>query len=565
MFGGPSGKMRVPSQAHFATVPASHMPRSAFDRSHGHKLTGQCGFLIPFFVDEVLPGDTIKFQSTIFARLLTPLYPAMDNLEVKTEFFFVPNRLVWTNWVKFMGEQTNPGDSISYTIPQQSGGAGASYAIGTLGDYFLADPSKNYGGTAGKCSALPFRSYNKIWNDWYRDENIMNSVTVDTGDGPDTAANYVLLQRAKKHDYFYSALTQVQKGTAVPLLSGTANVYGGTVTATANQGIFQTWNSTDSATEFGGLQKTAGATTLSLGSLWTGMAAGDTSANWQLGTASQYTTAGTAFSPPYADFTTDAIDTINTLRLAATTQQFLEKDARAGTRYTEICLSHFGVTNPDSRLQRSEYLGGGKSPVNFTPIPATAFTSGGSHTGDLGAVATSMSQNHGFTKSFTEHGHVIGLVTMRVAAYTYQQGIRRMWTRQTRYDFYFPVFANLGEQAVTNKEIYYQGDAAGANNDNGTWGYQERWAEYRYFPGKISGQFRSQAATPLDTWHFAQNYGSLPALNSTFLPDDSATIVDRNLGVTHSATVMQFKMDIYNRYHHARVMPVRSVPGIARL
>lgn len=539
------------------------MPRSAFDRSHTHKLTGQCGFLIPYFVDEVLPGDTISFNSTIFARLLTPTVPPMDNLEVKTEFFFVPNRLVWTNWVKMMGEQTNPGDSISYTVPQQSGGAGTSYAIGTLGDYFLADPSKNYGGTAGYCSALPFRGYNKIWNDWYRDENVMNSVTVDTGDGPDTPGNYVLLQRAKKHDYFYSSTTQIQKGAAVPLLSGTANVYGPTISGTTSgYTAFQAWNQTDTATEFGGLAKTPAATTLSQGNAWTGAAAGDTIESWALGTKAQYTSLGAAYTPPFADFTTDAIDTINTLRLAATTQQFLEKDARAGTRYTEICLSHFGVTNPDSRLQRSEYLGGGRSPVSFTPIPNTSNT----NLGTLGAIGTTMSNNHSFTKSFTEHGHVFGLVTLRVAAMSYQQGIRKMWTRQTRYDYYWPVFANIGEQAVYRQEIYYVGDKATTNADNTTvWGYQERWAEYRYYPNKISGQFRSQAASTLDPWHFAQNYGSAPSLNSTFLPDDSATIVDRNLGVTHSATIFQFKMDIYNRYHHARVMPVRSVPGIARL
>jgi hypothetical protein len=538
------------------------MPRSAFDRSHTHKLTGQCGLLIPYFVDEVLPGDTISFNSTIFARLLTPTVPAMDNLEVKTEFFFVPNRLVWTNWIKMMGEQASPGDSISYTIPQQSGGAGTSYAIGTLGDYLLADPSKNYGGTAGYCSALPFRCYNKIWNDWFRDENIMTGLTLDVGDGPDTPGNYVLLQRAKKHDYFYSALTQVQKGTAVPLLSGTANVYGPTPTSTTGSMVMQAWNTTDGAVQFGGIGKGAGVTVFDQSGGWTGAAAGDTVRPNTLGSAAQYTSLGAAYSAPYADFTTDAIDTINTLRLAATTQQFLEKDARAGTRYTEICLSHFGVTNPDSRLQRSEYLGGGRAPMNITPIPNTSNT----NLGTLGAIGTGMSNNHSFTKSFTEHGHVMGLVTLRVASMSYQQGLRKMWTRQTRYDYYWPVFANLGEQAVYRGEIYYVGDKATTNADNTTvWGYQERWSEYRYYPNKISGQFRSQAATPLDAWHFAQNYGSAPSLNSTFLPDDSATIVDRNLGVTHSATIFQFKMDIYNRYHHARVMPVRSVPGIGRL
>lgn len=534
--------MKVPTQAHFATVPTTSRPRSAFNRSFSHKTTGQCGFLIPYFLDEVLPGDTIKFTSTIFCRLLTPLYPAMDNLEIKTEYFFVPNRILWTNFAKQMGEQANPGDSISYTTPQQCGAAGTSYAVGTLGDYLLADPSKNYGGTAGYCNALPFRGYNKIWNDWYRDENVMNSVTVDTGDGPDTPGNYVLLQRAKKHDYFYSALTQVQKGTAVPLLAGTATVK--RTSSAAGPAIAYK----DGTNTVGG----AGTVTLSgAGALLDGATTGFTiDPNGSL----------------YADFTTDAIDTINTLRLAATTQQFLERDARSGTRLTEIYLAHFGVANPDGRLQRSEYLGGGKSPVNTTPVPATAFTSGSSHTGDLGGVTTGLGQGgHGFVKSFTEHGFVFGMVTVRVAQLTYQQGLHKMWTRQTRYDYYWPEFANLGEQAIANSEIYYQGDKAGSNNDAGTWGYQERWAEYRYYPNKISGLFRSTAASTLDAWHYAQKYVALPAFNSTYLPDDSATVVDRNLGVTHSATVHQFKLDIFNTYHHARVMPVRSVPGIGRL
>lgn len=562
MFGGPSGRIQVPNQMHFATVPASHMPRSAFDRSHTHKTTGQLGTLIPYFCDEILPGDTVKFQSTIFARLLTPIVPAMDNLEVKTEYFFVPNRLVWTNWVKMMGEQNSPSDSISYTIPQM---AQTTWAVMTIADYLGCRTDKNVGGASGYLSALPFRCYNKIWFDWYKDENIqaITIAPINTGDGPDAVADYSLLKRAKKHDYFYSALTAVQKGTAVPLLSGTANVYGTVQDAAGKGTVFQHWNVTDTAVQFGGVQKNAA--DLGLRAPFTGTDAGDNAGALALGTAAQYTSMGAGFKAPYADFTTDAIDTINTLRLAATTQQFLEKDARAGTRYTEICLSHFGVTNPDARLQRSEYLGGGSAPITITPIPATGFTAGANHTGDLGAIATGMSNNHGFTKSFTEHGHILGFVTVRVAALTYQQGLHKMWTRQTRYDHYFPVFANLGEQAVQQSEIYYLGDKAGANLDAGTWGYQERWAEYRYMPNRISGLFRSTAASTLDIWHYAQNYATSPALNSTFLLDDSQTIVDRNLAVTTSAIVAALKFDIYNKYHHARVMPVRSVPGIARL
>lgn len=565
MFGGPSGKLPSSTSSHnFAQVPKAYVPRSAFDRSYSYKTTGQASVLIPFFLDEVIPGDTFTLNSTIFARLSTPIVPAMDNLELTTQYFFVPNRLVWANWEKFMGAQDNPGDSIAYTLPQLTNAAGTSFASMTLGDYFgLANKGGNIGGSAGDCQVLPFRAYNLIWNTWYRDENIQNSVTVSTGDGPDNAITYTLLQRGKKKDYFYGALTAAQKGTAVPFLSGTANVYGQTITsAGSNVSAFQGWNTTDGATQFGAWNKTAAA--LTTGIAWTGAAAGDTINAISPATAAQYTSLGAGFGPPYADLSTNLTDVVNTLRLAFQTQKFLERDARGGTRYIELILSHFGVVNPDFRLQRPEYLGGGISDISVTPIPQTSPTGiAGTTTkfGDLGAFSTALSNRNGFTKGFTEHGHVIGLMSVRVKDLTYQQGIHKMWSRRTRYDFYWPVFQSIGEQPVRGREIYYLGDAAGANTDNSIWGYQEPWAEYRYKPSMTTGLFSSNASQTLDIWHYAQLYASRPSLNSTFLPDDTITVLDRNLSITHSATVAQFKFDVFHRFHTARPMPVFGVPG----
>lgn len=569
MFGGPSGKLPSSRANHnFSQVPRANIQRSAFDRSFNYKTTMQAGNLVPFFLDEVLPGDTFALNSTIFARMGTSVVPPMDNLELTTQYFFVPNRLVWSNWEKFMGAQDNPGDSISFTIPQNSGGAGASYASMSLGDYFgLGNLAGNLGGSAGYCSALPFRCYNLIWNTWYRDENIQNSLTVDLGDGPDTPANYVLQQRGKTKDYFYGALTSAQKGTAVTMPLGTsAPVYGpGTAANNANQALFQHWNVTAGAAQYGTeSMKAADSFRVQLGTPWTGLNATDTTQGLQLGTAAQYTAAGGNYAPPIADLSSAIAPTINAIRLAFQTQKFLERDARGGTRYIELILSHFNVVNPDFRLQRPEYLGGGISDINSTPVPQTTPTGiAGTTTkfGDLAAFSTALGNRNGFTKSFTEHGHIIGLMSIRVKNRSYQQGLAKLWQRRTRYDFYWPVFAHLGEQTVLNAEIYYQGDKAGANNDAGVWGYQERYGEYRYAPSLITGLFRSAASGTLDTWHFGQKYNSLPSLNSTFLPDDTATVLDRNLALTHSATVAQFKVDVFHKLHCARPMPLFGVPG----
>lgn len=571
MFGGPSGKLPSGKQnMSFATVPRAPVQRSAFDRSFGHKLTCQAGAVLPMFLDEVIPGDTFSLNSTIFARLSTPVVPFMDNLELTTQYFFVPNRLVWSNWEKFCGAQDNPGDSISFTIPQM--GPHSNFTVMSLFDFFGLPPTNNagtpleYGGTAGYCSALPARCYNLIWNQWYRDENIQNSATINTGNGPDAFTDYQLLGRGKKKDYFYGSLTAAQKGTAVPFLSGTANVYGPAHTVNTGAGAFQLWNTTDSAVNFGTIDPIVGGAAVRLGATgWATFGGGDAGTGLNLGTAAQYTSLGATTAPPYADLSTNLTDVVNTLRLAFQTQKFLERDARGGTRYIELILSHFGVTNPDFRLQRPEYLGGGVSDITTNPVPQTTPTGiAGTTTkfGDLGAFGTALSNRNGFTKSFTEHGHVLGLMNIRIKQPSYQQGIDRLWSRQTRYDFYWPVFAHLGEQTVLSREIFYAGDAAGSNTDAQVWGYQERYAEYRYKNSSVAGLFRSQAPSTLDTYHFAQNYGATrPALNSTYIIDDSGVILNRNMAVTSSATVSQFKVDIFHKFHTARRMPVNSVPG----
>ena len=527
----------------FAMIPRADIPRSAFRIQKTHKTTGDAGYLIPIWVDEVLPGDTFSLHCTAFARMATPLYPIMDNLHLDTFFFFVPNRLVWSNWVKFQGEQDNPGDSISYTVPQQVSPT-TGYAVNSLQDYMGLPVVGTPAITAGVShNALPLRAYNLIYNEWFRDENLQNSVVEDKGDGPDNIANYTLLRRGKRHDYFTSCLPWPQKGgTSVSIPIGTsAAVRTSTtrqVTGVAEPAYFAI--------------ATTGAYPAASQSL--GAASGSGVAGF-INNAPNFS--GTAYPTNlYADLSTATAATINQLRQAFQTQRLLERDARGGTRYTEIIRSHFGVISPDARLQRPEYLGGSSTPVGVHTIAQNSGTgASGTSTplGQLGAVASVVSQS-GFSQSFTEHGYIIGLCSVR-ADMTYQQGLRKMWSRLTRYDFYMPVFAMLGEQAVLNKEIYCDGSA----NDNNVFGYQERWAEYRYNPSQISGLFRSQAAGTLDGWHLAQKFSSLPSLNSTFIVENPP--VDRVLAVS-SQTGKQFLIDTFFDVRAARPMPMYSVPGL---
>ena len=519
----------------FSMIPRAEIPRSKFNAQKTLKTAFDAGNLVPIFVDEVLPGDSFNCRMTAFTRLATPLFPVMDNMYLDTFFFFVPNRLVWSNWQRFMGERDpNPDSSIDYTIPTMTSPTGG-YAVNSLQDYMgLPTAGQVDAASTVTHSALFTRAYNLIWNEWFRDENLQNSVTVDKGDGPDTYTNYSLLRRGKRHDYFTSALPWPQKGDAVTLPLGD-KAYLATDIAADTQFAISAPNI--STADFKLLNAGAGIVSVTHGG-----GSGITDASRQM----------------YADLSTATAATINSIRNSFQVQRLLERDARGGTRYTEIVRSHFGVISPDARLQRPEYLGGGSAPIVINPIAqqsATAVTGSDTPLGTLGAVGTGLADGHGFSQSFTEHGIIIGFASVR-ADLTYQQGLHRMYSRSTRYDFFFPVFSHLGEQAIENREIYCDG----TSNDDGVFGYQERWAEYRYKPSQVTGYMRSTSAGTLDAWHLAQNFGSVPTLNATFIEDNPP--VDRVVAVGSEANGKQFIFDAFFNVDMARPMPMYSVPGL---
>lgn len=528
----------------FSQVPKAEIQRSSFDRSHGYKTTFDSGLLIPFYVDEALPGDTFNLKMTAFCRLATPLKPIMDNMFLETFFFAVPYRLVWDNWQRFNGEQTNPGDTTDYLIPQIVANTDVGWSVGEIGDYF-GIPT---GAPGISTSALPFRAYSLIWNEWFRDQNLQTSIVFPKGDGPDSITGYTLKRRGKRHDYFTSCLPWPQKGADVTMpLGAKAPILGLGISFTTPR-----FDQTATAQ----VVQTDG----SVISVGTGGTAGwESYANVNSATAPWIAkaSAGANSSPDiYANLAAATSAKINQIREAFQLQRLFERDARGGTRYTEIIKAHFGVTSPDARLQRPEYLGGGSSAINIHPV-AQSSASGAyadSPQGNLAAYGTGGFTGHGFSKSFTEHCIIIGLLNVR-ADLTYQQGLNRMWSRKTRYDHYWPALSHLGEQAVLNKEIYAQGTNA-PGVDDGVFGYQERYGEYRYKPSLITGQFRSSYATSLDIWHLSQDFGTLPTLNSTFIEENPP--LSRVLAVT---TEPQFLLDSYINLRCARPMPVFGVPG----
>ena len=536
----------------FANIPRATPPRSVFRRNHNIKTTINTDFLYPIYVDECLPGDVFKFKQHIFARLSTPLTPVMDNLYLDTFFFAVPVRLVDKEFKRLMGERPFGDVRNDYTVPQLA----VTPKSGSLSDY-LGLPLLPDGKSVDVCPWW-HRAYNLVYNEFFRDENLCPARPIaglheDGTQTTEAESDYILCRRGKRKDYYTGCNPWPQKGEAAGL---PVNFAGATVAVPRTEGNF-VWKSGiegQSAEGVGiGMSATyptsgtaSKAAMLIPGADWSELKAGNAS---RLGVEFPYTEANISF-PQTAQVT------INQLRESVAIQHLLETDARGGTRYVELIRAHFNVVSPDARQQRPEYLGGTSQPLNVTTVAQTSASTSDSPQGNLAAFVTANSNAY-WTKTFTEHTVIIGLANVR-ADLSYQQGVPRMFSRRTKYDFYWPELANLGEQSVLNKEIYVQGTA----DDNETFGYQERWAEYRYHPNTITGQFRSTAPQTLDYWHLAQKFESLPTLSQEFIEEHVP--IDRVLAVGTSVAPNMI-LDGWFELETARLMPLYSVPGLGRL
>lgn len=524
-------KMSSVAQHAFSQIPSIRVPRSTFDRSFAIKSTFSSGWLVPFFVQEGLPGDTMNVQFEGFARMATPLHPTMDNLHIETFFFEIPIRLVHDNWRKLMGEQNNPGDSIDFLTPIINSDP-EGYANTTIFDYMGLPTNVQ---VAYEHRADFLRAYNLVYSQWFKPQDLVNDPPLNTGDGPDDFNDYTLLKRAKRHDYFTSCLPWPQKFGDTPIpLTGEAPITGlGLQNATydlVNQDVTETG---------GGTPQYASSMNP------------HTSPN---GLLIEEDPLNPGIPNIYANMDAVVLSGINDWRLAFQIQRIKEKDARSGTRYNEMVLGHFGVDMPDAKW-RSVYLGGGSAPINIVPVPQTVEDTSGQDQnplGRLGGVGTSDIRRHGFVKSMDEHVIVLGLINVR-ADLTYQKSLQRMWSRRSRYDFYFPSLAHIGEQAVLSKEIYLDGSV----NDDDVFGYQEAWADHRYSPSMITGKFRSNDPQSLDTWHLSQDFENRPVLNEEFILEDVP--MSRILAVTDEP---EFILDGRFNFKHTRPLPVYSVPGL---
>ena len=565
----------------FSDAPAMYMKRTKFDRSHVYKTTFDSGKLIPVFVDEVLPGDTTRMSVNYFARLATPIKPIMDNIYLDWFFFFVPNRLVWEHWQNFCFEQEDPDDSTDYVIPTVSATGNSENAyIGSLWDYFGL-PVNTSGNLSG-ISALPFRGVYLIYNEWFRDENLQKSVKIQKGDtnevlnsarsaeqpswvftsGTSIVPGLACPPRGKRHDYFTSALPWTQKGPGVSIgLAGTASIVDptpgtGYLLHSSDKQLAAVSAYGGDASSSGGRRALYGNDSVTFKNYYgseysvVGGFAGTANENITMSAQKASTYLG---NDSYVDLDTSSIFTINSLRTAFQMQKFYERLARGGSRYTEVLRSFFGVVSPDARLQRPEFLGSFTKMVNVNPIAQTSATNDTSPQGNLSAYGVTAAKFHGFTKSFVEHGYIFGFVCAR-ADLTYQQGINKMWLRSTVYDFYWPTFAHLGEQAIELREIYAQGSEA----DTTVFGYQERYAEYRYKPSQITGKFRSSVAGGnLDVWHLSQFFKNAPTLNEEFIVENPP--IERIIAVPSEP---EFLLDIGFRYTTVRPMPMFGTPGL---